>query len=74
MSRMTTIKEVTAELEFAKRAAAHFKEHPEHSTFGDEFPEPGCLLAVRWGMGNDCVLVVKLSDDHVPTIYQQDIR
>jgi len=27
--------ELNDEIEFMKRAASHFAEHPEHSTFGD---------------------------------------
>lgn len=62
------------ELSFMEKAAAHFATHPQHWTYTDGEVESSCLLALRWGLGNDCVLVVKLSDMHHPTIYAQVIQ
>ena len=63
---------------FANRAAQHFAEHPNHWTYSEDECEtgiaPGVLMALRWGGDNDCVLVVKLDIEHVPTNYQQLIR
>jgi hypothetical protein len=64
---------VRAELAFAEKAAAWFSEHPEHRSYTDGYIEPGCLLALRWGLGNDCVLVMKLDEFFEPTIYTQII-
>jgi hypothetical protein len=66
--------ELRDEMAFAERAAASFAENPTHWTFAGGDPEPGQLLALRWGLGNDCVLVVKLDAEHEPTLYAQLIR
>lgn len=67
-SRMTTIDEERAQVRFAERAAKHFAAHPECSTFGDL--EPGTFLAIRWGLGEDCVLLLKLDDCFQRVNYQ----
>lgn len=66
--------EVKCEIEFAEKAAAHFAAHPEHSTYTEGEIISGCLFAVRWGLGDDCVLVFKLDENHVPTNYQNLVR
>lgn len=60
--------EVREELAFAEKAAAHFAKQPMHSSYGDT--TPGSLLGLRWGLGEDCVLVLKLDENHIPTNYQ----
>jgi hypothetical protein len=70
--RGVTAEDIEAELAFARKAAANFAQHPEHATFGNI--EPGGLFAVRWGLGNDCVLVLKLDETHTPTNYQQLVK
>lgn len=49
-------------LTFATKAAAHLSRHPEHDSYseGDEGPQPGGLLAVRWNRDPLAVLVVRL--------------
>jgi hypothetical protein len=59
---------------FAKRAALSFKNDPNMATFGGNPPEPGELFAVRWGMGEDCVLVFRLDPDFVPVNFQEAIK
>lgn len=71
---MVTVAAIEEELTFAKHAAAKFEENPEWATFTTGEIVPGCLFAVRWGLGNDCVLVLRISEDAVPTVYQQIIR
>jgi hypothetical protein len=66
--------DVDEEMAFARKAAAHFAAHPEHSTYTDGDIEPGCFLAIRWGLGEDCVVVVRLDDRHVPTNYMELVR
>lgn len=68
----TTAEQVEAELAFARKAAAHFAVHDLHSSYGDL--KPGSLLALRWGLGNDCVLVVRLDENFEPCNYQQLIK
>lgn len=62
------------EMAFAKKAAAHFAGHPEHTTYTDGEIVQGAFLAIRWGLGEDCVVVVKLDDSHIPTNYMELIR
>lgn len=66
--------DIEAEMAFAQKAAAHFAEHPEHSTYTGEDIVPGCFFAVRWGLGDDCVLVLKLDEQHIPTNYMELVR
>jgi len=47
-------------LAFAQRAAVNFAENPKNNTYSDKEIEPGCYFAIRWGLGNDCVVVIKL--------------
>jgi len=54
--------EETARLEFARKAAAYFGDHPEAVTFATGGPQKGELMAFRWGMSGDCVLVFKVDD------------
>ena len=72
MSRMTSIAAETARMDFAKKAAAHFEAHPDHASFGDI--APGNLLALRWGLGNDCVLVLRLDENEEPVNFQSIIK
>lgn len=62
------------ELAFAKRAAAKFAGDAAMHSFSDGDIERGSLLALRWGLSNDCVLVLKLDEFHTPTIYAQQVR
>lgn len=66
--------EVDAEMAFARKAAAHFARNPKHHTYTDGEIEPGCLLAMRWGLGDDCVLVLRLDERHTPTNYMELVR
>jgi hypothetical protein len=56
-----------AEIEFAKLAMAYFKQHPDKATFTECDVLYDALFAVRWGMGEDCVLVFTVGSD--PVIY-----
>jgi hypothetical protein len=71
MSRVIYMNELENELKFMRDAAKHFAEHPEHSTFGDL--KEDSLLAIRWGMGDDCILVTKI-EDREPRVYAQVIE
>jgi hypothetical protein len=71
--RMTTLSDVAAETSFVEAAAKCFREDPSLTSFTHGSIEPGALLALRWGLGNDCVLVLKLDETHKPVIYGQAI-
>lgn len=66
--------EVDAEIAFAREAATHFAKHPEHNTYSAGDIEPSCFLAIRWGLCDDCVVVVRLDEAHVPTNYMGIVR
>jgi hypothetical protein len=74
VGRMTTRGEDMARIAFASKAAEHFAAHPNHWTYSDGDITPGCLLALRWGLGKDCVLVLKLDENEMPVNFQHLIR
>ena len=63
------VSDVEDEIAFAKKAAEAFAKNPKYMTFSVDGVKPGALLAIRWGMGDDCVVVVKLDENHIPTNY-----
>jgi len=72
--RMVYMSTEQEEQEFARRAAACMAANPKIWTFTDGEIQPGCLFAMRYGLGDDCVVVMRLSDYHVPTNFQNLIR
>lgn len=72
MARMVYLSEEEAQIEFAKKAAEDFAKFPDHCTYGEL--GPGSYLAMRHGMGGDCVLVLKLDENFEPTNYQQLVK
>jgi hypothetical protein len=69
---MTSVEAETARMDFAKKAAAHFAKNPKHYSFGEI--APGEYLALRWGMGEDCVLVIRQHDDEEAVNFQQIVQ
>lgn len=65
--------DILEELEFARRAAERFAADPELYSYTEKDIVPGAFLALRWGLGKDCVAVLKLDELHAPTIYTQQI-
>lgn len=65
--RSTSKTEVLARLAFAERAAEVFKGNAESATYGDL--TPGGYFALRWGLCDNCVLVLKLDDCDEPVNY-----
>ena len=72
--RMVKVEEEMEQIRFAERAARYFALHPECQSFSDADISPGCLLALRWWLGDDCVLVLKLDPHFEPTNYQNIIN
>lgn len=64
------IEEYNEEVEFAKRAGKHFSENKECTTFTDSDIDESTFIAIRWGMLEDCVVVVKRDESHKPKIYE----
>jgi hypothetical protein len=68
------VTEEIARLEFAQIAAKHFENNLTDVTFTIAGPKAGALLALRWGLGCDCVVVVKLCEETEPCNYPQFIN
>jgi hypothetical protein len=60
--------------EFAKRAAKYFAENQECRTYTDEEIKSGCYFAVRWGLGEDGVVVFKIDEYTHPVNYMELVR
>jgi len=65
----TYINEQEEIIEFVKRAAKRFSKDKKCATYTDGEIEPECYFGVRWGCGDDCVLVLKLDMCFTPTVY-----
>ena len=65
---------VQIEKDFALEAAKHFSTHPEHYTYTSKDIVAGCLFALKGGLSKDCVVVLKLDEEHEPTNYCQIIE
>lgn len=73
--RMTYASRERETIEFAEKAARHFKAHPKCWTYSSgELAEGDCLLALRWGCGDDCVVVVKLDEYFGAINFQELVR
>lgn len=73
--RMTSFTRDLRHIAFAKKAADWFGKNPKGMTYSaDGDLTPGSLLAIRWGMDMDCVVVVKLDECFQPVNYQNEIR
>jgi HD-like signal output (HDOD) protein len=70
--RSTTIGRETAKVEFAAKAARHFEANKNHWSFGNI--QAGAYLALRWGLGDDCVLVIKQDENENAICYGQAIK
>lgn len=72
--KIVSAHDIRDELAFMEGAANKFVTNPSMWSYSKGEIQPGCLLALRWGLGDDCVLVVKLDEFHVPTIYSQAVK
>jgi hypothetical protein len=65
------LQERRLEEEFAFKAADWFSKNDKGVTYSAEGGRiiPGEYFAVRWGLGNDCVLVLKLDEFYEPQLY-----
>ncbi len=70
---MTYLEERQEKDLFAKRAAEHFANRPSNYTFTDGEIKSGEYFALRFGMGDDCVVVFRI-DDETPVNYQNIIK
>lgn len=66
--------EIMKEIAFAEKAAKMFAENKQITTYTESDIVPGCFFAVRWGMLDDCVVVLKLDENHEPTNYENLVK
>ena len=71
---MTYINDEIETQEFAKLAAERFAGNKELYSFTKDKIIPGCLFALRWGLGEDCVVVFKLDENFEPINFQQLVK
>lgn len=67
--KLVDINTQRAEQAFAEKAATAFAGNPKMVSYTDGDIVPGCLFALRWGLHERAVAVLKLDDYHQPTIY-----
>lgn len=72
--RSTYLSEAKDEQEFALKAAKAFANNPALATFTEGDIKPDAYLAIRWGLGRDCVVVVKLDSVHQPINYMEIVN
>ena len=72
--RMVYIDDEIEQLKFARKAAKEFSKDSKMYSFSYGELKPGTLLALRWGLLDDCVLVVRLYEIHRPTNYQNLVK
>lgn len=72
--RQVRVDEINAEVAFAEKAAKCFAGDARLSTYSEAELVPGCFLAIRWGLGSDCVVVVRLDEEHEPKNYANLVR
>ena len=67
--RVYSESEEAEKLEFAKLAAERFKKYSDMYSFTLGNIVPGCFIALRWGLMDRAVLVLKLDEVTEPTVY-----
>lgn len=68
------LSEEEKKLSFVKEAANFFSTNPTKKSYTSGNITPGEFFALRWGYGEDCILIFKLSEDFIPELYQQVIK
>lgn len=69
--KTTSMSKTEEEIKFAKDAAMCFANKPEIFSYsGVGGIMKGELLALRWGLFDRSVLVLRISDDDEPTVYR----
>lgn len=71
--RQVDISKQNERLEFANEAAEYFSEHPEKTTYTSGEILAGELFALRFGLGDDCVVVFRLDEYELVENYQNII-
>lgn len=66
-----TITEREEQLTFIRRAKTFFETREQGYSYGDL--TPGSYLALRWGLDNDCIKLLKLDESFQIELYEQAI-
>lgn len=61
--RMSNLEEQQEKLDFVKEAAEFFKSNPSYTSYTSGRIVPGCLFALRFGLGSDCVVVFRVDEN-----------
>lgn len=61
--RMLNLEEQQEKLDFVKEAAECFKNNPGYTTYTSGGIVPGCLFALRFGLGSNCVVVFRIDEN-----------
>lgn len=69
-----SLSEMKTELAFVRRAAEAFNGDPEMTSYTDGEIIAGVPIALRWGLSQDCVLVIYIDENVEPTVYGQALR
>lgn len=56
--------------DFAKRAAESFTNNPHFASYSDKAVDQSELLALRWGLGKDCVLVLTIDTEKELVLFE----
>ena len=68
------LEEQEEKLAFVKEASAFFAVNPRCTSFTRGAIKPGVLFALRFGFGNDCVVVFRIDEDFPVENYQHTIN
>lgn len=66
------VSELEEDIAFVKEASEHFSKNAHITSFG--VIAPGERFALRWGLGDDCVLVLNLDEHKVSKVYHNTIK
>lgn len=72
--RMVQMEEERKLHEFVQKAAKSFSENPKFYTFTEDKIDRGVFFAIRYGLGDDCIVVFKISDEMEPVNFQNIIK
>lgn len=70
--RVIDLTEQAERTDFATKAAVYFAKNPNKTSYTTGAIETDALFAIRWGLGQDCVLVFRIQDE--PELYENIIQ
>lgn len=70
--RIINLTEQAERTDFVMKAAGYFAKNHNKTTYTTGAIEADALFAIRWGLGQDCVLVFRIADE--PELYEYVIQ